>query len=107
MIVFDEHFKKPLQELAKELHDRARGKTESEPIRHVPMEAIANLLDKMAGMEIPFSDLDRFCYFIIKAANKELGDIHFKPYIPSEIAVVENESADFRKETRGDLCHED
>ena len=108
MIEFNEHFKKQLQDMAKKLHETARVYTKTGGMTyHVPTEAVANLLDKLAVMEIPFCDLDRFCYFLIKAANKELGNVHFKPYLPSEIAAVENESADFRKETRGDLCHED
>lgn len=86
MIICGSAYKVAFERFAKELHELARptttnGVPDREP--HAAVEAMATLLDRIASLEIPFWTLDRYCYRLIKEANKELGELH---YTPNEVA---------------------
>lgn len=82
MIVCGETYKPTFERYAKELHEIAKptttnGKPDRKP--HVAIEAMANLFEKFAGMEVPFRDLDRFCYFLIADA---MANCNGEKYVP-------------------------
>ena len=82
MIVCGDTYKETFEKYAKELHMLAKptttnGVPDREP--HAAIEALANLFERFASIDIPFWTLDRFCYRLIKEANKELGDLHYTP----------------------------
>ena len=83
MIVCGKPYKETFELYAKELHDIAKPTTtngipDREP--HSAIEALANLFDKFAAMEVPFCDLDRFCYFIIQSAAQECEQKRYAPW---------------------------
>ena len=83
MIVCGEQYKATFKKYAKELHEIAKptttnGKPDRKP--HSAVEALANLFDKFASIAVPFCDLDRFCYFIIKGAESECEKDKYAPW---------------------------
>lgn len=83
MIVCGKPYKETFELYAKELHDIAKptttnGKPDREP--HSAIEALAKLFDKFAAMEVPFCDLDRFCYFIIQSAAQDCKKGKYCPW---------------------------
>ena len=86
-IVVGETWKETFKIYAGELHGIANPTCPSSE-KKVAVEAFAKILDKFAEMQIPFCDLDRFCYFLIKDAAKEIEGIY---YTPDEVLKVVDE----------------
>lgn len=83
MIVCGEPYKETFERYAKELHEIAKptttnGKPDRKP--YAAIEALANLFAKFAELEVPFRDLDRFCYFIIQSAAQECAQERYAPW---------------------------
>jgi len=89
-IVVGATHKKTFKDYAQELHQIAKPlKGFPESKQKVAVEALAVLFDKFTEMEIPFCELDRFCYFLIKDAAKAIERTY---YTPDEVLeVVKNE----------------
>ena len=83
MVVCGEPYKETFERYAKELHEIAKptttnGKPDRKP--YAAIEALANIFSKFAEMEVPFRDLDRFCYFIIQSAAQECEQEKYAPW---------------------------
>lgn len=79
MFCMNEEKKKVFKAYADELKGMAdSARRMGNPLK-LSVEAVAELLSKFADMYIPFQDLERFCYFLIKDADKKLDGIYYTP----------------------------
>ena len=89
-IVVGESHKKVFNDYANELHNIANpsypGAKEKPAI-----EALSVLFTRFMQMQIPFCDLDRFCYFLIKEAAHKISNSYYEPYTENEKAWIDED----------------
>lgn len=84
-IVVGATHKKTFKDYAQELHQIAKPlKGFPDSKQKVAVEALAVMFDKFTEMEIPFCELDEFCYSLIKEAAKAIEDVSYPSYYDNE-----------------------
>lgn len=91
MFCMNEENKKVFKAYADELKGMADSAMRMGNPLKPSVEAVAELLSKFADMYIPFHDLERFCYFLIKDADKKLDGVYYTP--DEALEVVKKEQA--------------